>query len=233
MIAERLLPATGASVQIVVDRSQLALATVAAWWYGDPGRDLGIVGITGTDGKTTTAAMTVAALEAAGVRTGLLSTAALKVGAARADALAHVTTPEAPELQRALRAMRAAGDTAAVVEATSHGLALERVGEVPFDVAVFTNLSHEHLEFHGSFEAYRAAKRSLFERLAPARGRRPKPPTLPGGRAWPVGGIVNADDPEAAVFAAATRGAGAAPRHVRDRRGGGRPGHRRRVHDAR
>lgn len=210
VIAERLVPAAGAPVQVVVDHSQHALATVAAWWYGDPGRELGVVGITGTDGKTTTAAMTVAALEAAGVRTGLLSTAALKVGPARADALAHVTTPEAPELQRALRAMRGAGDAAAVVEATSHGLALERVGEVPFDVAVFTNLSHEHLEFHGSFEAYRAAKRSLFERLAPARGRQAKPPTLPGGRAWPVGGIVNADDPEAPAFAAATGGAGAA-----------------------
>ena len=210
VVAERLLPVAGPAVQVIVDSSQRALAVVAAWWYGDPGRDLGIVGITGTDGKTTTAAMTLAVLEASGVRTGLLSTAALKVGEAKADALAHVTTPEAPELQRALRAMRAAGDGAAVVEATSHGLALERVGEVPFDVAVFTNLSHEHLEFHGSFDAYRAAKRTLFERLAQA-GRRPaKPRTLPGGRAWPVGGIVNADDPESHVFAAAAHDAGAA-----------------------
>ncbi len=210
VVVERLLPVAGPAVQVIVDSSQRALAVVAAWWYGDPGRDLGIVGITGTDGKTTTAAMTLAVLEASGVRTGLLSTAALKVGEAKADALAHVTTPEAPELQRALRAMRAAGDGAAVVEATSHGLALERVGEVPFDVAVFTNLSHEHLEFHGSFDAYRAAKRTLFERLAQA-GRRPaKPRTLPGGRAWPVGGIVNADDPESHVFAAAAHDAGAA-----------------------
>jgi UDP-N-acetylmuramoyl-L-alanyl-D-glutamate--2,6-diaminopimelate ligase len=191
-----------------VERSQRALAVAAAWWYGDPGTDLGIIGVTGTDGKTTTAAMATAALEAAGIPSGLISTALLKVGQARADALAHVTTPEAPELQRALRAMRVAGDVAAVVEATSHGLALERVGEVPFDVAVFTNLSHEHLDFHGSFAAYRAAKRTLFERLGRPAGR-PKPASLPGGRGWPRGGIVNADDPEASTFGAATREAGA------------------------
>jgi UDP-N-acetylmuramoyl-L-alanyl-D-glutamate--2,6-diaminopimelate ligase len=206
------------AIQLVVDRSQLALATVAAWWYEDPAADLGVVGITGTDGKTTTAGMAVAALEAAGVRTGLVSTAEQKIGGVRADALTHVTTPEAPELQRALRAIRAAGDVAAIVESTSHGLALERVGEIPYDVAILTNLTHEHLEFHGTFEAYRAAKRSLFERLgtsgagasAGSRGRTRKPATLPGGRPWPRGGIVNADDPNAAVFAAATREAGAA-----------------------
>ena len=199
----------------MVDRSQLALASVAAWWYEDPGSALGVIGITGTDGKTTTAGMVVAALEAAGVRAGLLSTAEQKIGSVRAGALAHVTTPEAPELQLALRAMRAAGDAAAVVETTSHGLALERVGEIPYDVAILTNLTHEHLEFHGTFEAYRAAKRSLFERLAAdeqvggpsARVR--KPATLPGGRPWPRGGIVNVDDPNADVFASATRDAGA------------------------
>jgi UDP-N-acetylmuramoyl-L-alanyl-D-glutamate--2,6-diaminopimelate ligase len=209
IVAEHPLEGVRPPVLVLVDRSQHALATAAAWWYGDPGAELGIVGVTGTDGKTTTAAMCVAALEAAGVRTGLLSTAALKVGAARADALAHVTTPEAPELQRALRAMRAADDVAAVVEATSHGLALERVGEVPFDVAIVTNLSHEHLEFHGTFDAYRAAKRSLFERLGRPVGRPAKPASLPGGRGWPVGGIVNLDDPEADAFASAAREAGA------------------------
>jgi len=202
------------AIQLVVDRSQLALATVAAWWYEDPGAALGVIGITGTDGKTTTAGMAVAALEAAGVRTGLVSTAEQKVGDVRAGAWTHVTTPEAPELQRTLRAIRAAGDVAAIVESTSHGLALERVGEIPYDVAILTNLTHEHLEFHGTFEAYRAAKRSLFERLAAggngeSRARAPKPATLPGGRPWPRGGIVNADDPNAAVFASATREAGA------------------------
>ena len=209
VVLERPLPGLGA-VQLVVDRSQLALAVVAGWWYGDPSDRLGVVGVTGTDGKTTTAAMAVAALEAAGVRAGLVSTAEMKVGPARAEALAHVTTPEAPELQRALRAMDRAGDAAAVVETTSHGLALERVGGIAYDVAIFTNLTHEHLELHGTFEAYRAAKRSLFERLALDPARPAKPPTLPGGRPWPKGGIVNADDPSAAELAVATRAAGAA-----------------------
>jgi UDP-N-acetylmuramoyl-L-alanyl-D-glutamate--2,6-diaminopimelate ligase len=222
LVVERPVPAgdVAPAIQLVVDRSQLGLATVAAWWYGDPAATLGVVGITGTDGKTTTAGMAVAALEAAGVRTGLVSTADLKVGDVRTGALAHVTTPEAPELQRTLCAIRAAGDVAAILESTSHGLALERVGEIPYDVAILTNLTHEHLEFHGTFDAYRAAKRSLFERLgtrgagtgagvAADRVRAQKPATLPGGRPWPRGGIVNADDSNAAVFAAATRDAGA------------------------
>jgi UDP-N-acetylmuramoyl-L-alanyl-D-glutamate--2,6-diaminopimelate ligase len=209
LVVEHPIPEAGDAVQLVVDRSQHALAVVAAWWYGDPGRDLGIVGITGTDGKTTTAAMAVAVLEAAGIRTGLVSTAEQKIGPLRSDTLAHVTTPEAPELQLALRAMVEAGDVAAVVESTSHGLALERVGEIPYDAAIFTNLSHEHLEFHGTFAAYRAAKRSLFERLADAPGRGSKPATLPGRRPWPRGGIVNVDDGEAAAFESATWEAGA------------------------
>ena len=224
LVVERPLPGgdVAPAIQLIVDGSQLALATVAAWWYEDPAASLGVVGITGTDGKTTTAGMAVAALEAAGVPTGLVSTAELKVGGVCAGALAHVTTPEAPELQRMLRAIRAAGDAAAVIESTSHGLALERVGEIPYDVAILTNLSHEHLEFHGTFDAYRAAKRSLFERLgaggrgdgtggigSASRALTPKPATLPGGRPWPRGGIVNADDSSAAVFAAATWESGA------------------------
>jgi UDP-N-acetylmuramoyl-L-alanyl-D-glutamate--2,6-diaminopimelate ligase len=209
VVVERPVDAGRGVVQLVVDRSQLALAVVAAWWYEDPGRRLGVIGVTGTDGKTTTAAMAVAALEAAGVRTGLVSTAEQKIGSWRGATPAHVTTPEAPELQRALRAMVRAGDAAAVIESTSHGLALERVGEIPYDVAVITNLTHEHLEFHGTFEAYRDAKRSLFARLAVAVGAPSKPPTLPGGRPWPRGGIVNLDDPNADVFVAATRAAGA------------------------
>lgn len=184
VIVERPVAAPSPLVQLVVERSQSALAVAAAWWFGDPGRELGVVGITGTDGKTTTAGMVVAVLEAAGIRTGLVSTAEQKIGAVRAGTPSHVTTPEAPELQRALRAMVLAGDGAAVVETTSHGLALERVGEIPYDVAIFTNLSHEHLELHGTFEAYRAAKRSLFERLGRAGGSGTGSPAgVPGGAA--------------------------------------------------
>src|SRR6185295_2308286 len=181
--------------QVLVDRSGLALAAAATWWYGDPSAALGVVGITGTDGKTSTARLTASVLDAGGWQTGIVSTIGGRIGGSD-----EARPPHATDLQRALRAMVAAGDRVAVVETTSHGLALGRVNGVRYDIAVFTNLSHEHLELHGTFEAYRAAKRSLFERLAiddrnPAK-REP---------AWPRTGIVNVDDPNAASFAEATR----------------------------
>ena len=161
-------------VQLVVERSAAALATAAAWWYGDPSHELSVVGVTGTDGKTTTSFLSAAVLEAAGIPTGLVGTVETRVGAVRVATPGHVTTPGALELQRLLRAMVGAGDRAAVIETTSHGLAAERVGGIAYDAAVFTNLSHEHLEFHGTFEAYRAAKLSLFERLGTARPAKPR-----------------------------------------------------------
>ena len=162
--------------QLVVDDTRPALATAAAWWYGDPSAELAVVGITGTDGKTTTSFLATAALEAAGIRTGMTGTAATRIGGVQAANEAHATTPEAPELQRALRAMSGAGDRAAVIETTSHGLALNRVDAIAYDVAILTNLTHEHLELHGTWEAYRDAKLRLFEKLARG-GRRPASPT--------------------------------------------------------
>lgn len=203
-IVERGLPDV-ALPQLIVERAQVALATSAAWWYGDPSHELAVVGITGTDGKTTTAFLAVAALEAAGVRSGMIGTAATRVGGCEEPNEAHATTPDAPHLQAALRAMANGGDRAAVVESTSHGLALERVGSVAYDVAILTNVTHEHLEFHGSFEAYRDAKLSLFERLAAGRTATAKPPD----RAWPKTGIVNLDDPSAGQFIGVTQEAGA------------------------
>ena len=191
--------------QIVVDRSQAALAVAAAWWYGDPSREMGVVGITGTDGKTTTSFLATAVLEAAGISTGLLTTAELKVGELRSANPEHVTTPEAPNLQRTLRAMVDAGNRAAVVETTSHGLALDRVGGVVYDVAIFTNLTHEHLELHGTFEAYRDAKLSLFRRL-----RGDQVPRKSLARRWPAAAIVNHDDPSASLFEATAVSTGAA-----------------------
>jgi len=190
--------------QVVVDRSPLALAVAAAWWYGDPSAELGVVGVTGTDGKTSTTRLTASVLEAGGWPTGIVSTVGGRIGGTDEARPPHATTPQAPDLQKALRAMVVAGDRAAVVETTSHGLALGRVNGVRYDVAVFTNLSHEHLELHGTFEAYLAAKRSLFERLA-VDARNPGKP-VPG---WPRTGIVNVDDPAAGAFADATRAAGA------------------------
>jgi UDP-N-acetylmuramoyl-L-alanyl-D-glutamate--2,6-diaminopimelate ligase len=182
--------------QVLVDATRPALATAAAWWYGDPSRALTVVGITGTDGKTTTAHLAVAALEAAGRRTGMLGTIASRIGGVTEGHAVHATTPEAPELQGALRAMVDAGDAIAVLETTSHGLALDRVASVAYDVAILTNLTHEHLELHGTWEAYRDAKLSLFSRL---RDTSPKP-----GGIEPAG-IVNLDDPSAGVFIGVTR----------------------------
>jgi len=204
-IVERPLPAV-ALPQLVVARSRHALASAAAWWYGDPSRELGVVGITGTDGKTTTSFLAVAALDTAGIPAGLVGTIETKIGAVREPNPEHATTPEAPALQSAIRAMVAAGDRAAVVETTSHGLALERVGGIGYDVAILTNLTHEHLEFHGTWEAYRDAKLSLFERLAT--GERNPLKTI-AGRAWPKAAIVNLDDPSAGLFAGVAQEAGA------------------------
>ena len=190
--------------QLVVSSARTALATSAAWWYGDPSETLGVVGVTGTDGKTTTCFLAVAALEAAGVRTGMTGTAATRIGGIQAANAAHATTPEAPELQATLRAMALAGDAAAVIETTSHGLALGRVDSVAYDVAILTNLTHEHLELHGTWEAYRDAKLSLFERLA-VRGSSPSVTS----KAWPRTGIVNLDDPSAGAFVGVTQEAGA------------------------
>ena len=190
--------------QVVVDSTSIALATAAAWWYSDPTHALAVVGITGTDGKTTTSFLAVAALEAAGIRTGLISTAATRIGGAQEPNEAHATTPEAPALQARLRAMVAAGDEAAVIETTSHGLALGRVGSIAYDVAILTNLTHEHLELHGTWEAYRDAKLSLFERLAGGSSLAGK-----STNNWPKAGIVNLDDPSAGAFVGVAQEAGA------------------------
>ena len=188
--------------QLVVDRARTALAAAAAWRYDDPSRKLGVIGITGTDGKTTTCFLAVAALEAAGRSAGLIGTVDTKIGSVRESNEEHATTPEAPVLQAALRAMVADDNTVAVVETTSHGLALDRVAGVAYDVAILTNLTHEHLELHGSWEAYRDAKLSLFERL------REGPPN-PAKAGFPKSAIVNVDDPSAGLFAGVAQEAGA------------------------
>ena len=188
--------------QIVVDDARRALAATAAWWYGDPSLELGVIGVTGTDGKTTTSFLATAVLESAGISTGLITTAAAKIGSLRTANREHVTTPEAPQLQQLLRAMATAGNAAAIVETTSHGLALARVAEIAYDIAVFTNLTHEHLELHGTFEAYRDAKLSLFRGLAAGAAAKSL------GRPWPRAAVINADDPAASLFISAARGAG-------------------------
>ncbi len=184
--------------QLVVRRGSAALASAAAWWYGDPSRELLTVGITGTNGKTTTSFLTRAALEGTGLRTGLIGTIGIQVGGELRRNEEPNTTPGALDLQRLLREMVDAGEQAVVIETSSHGLAADRVASVDYDAAIFTNLSHEHLDFHGTFEAYRDAKLSLFSRLH----REAK-----GGRDGLA--IINADDGHAEGFAAAARATGA------------------------
>jgi UDP-N-acetylmuramoyl-L-alanyl-D-glutamate--2,6-diaminopimelate ligase len=199
VVAERALPNLPVP-QLLVPDARAGLALASAWLYGFPSLALGVIGVTGTDGKTSTSFMLRAMLESANLPTGLMSTVSAIAGG-KVIGGSRATTPEAPVLQAALAAMRDAGDRWAVVESTSHGLAQQRVGEVAYDVAVFTNLSHEHLEFHRTFEAYRAAKRTLFERLAISDGNPDK-----GFGKWAV---VNADDPTAADYADAAAAAGA------------------------
>jgi len=150
---------------LTVDDTAEALAWLSAAWEGFPGQQLVVIGVTGTDGKTSTANILFSILRAAGLRAGLLSTIRAVIGDEEEPLALHVTTPEAPVVQRYLRRMVEAGLTHVVVEATSHALAQSRVAAVPFDVAVVTNITHEHLDYHGSYDAYFAAKRRLFASL--------------------------------------------------------------------
>jgi len=124
-----------------------------------------VIGVTGTDGKTTTVALIHSILRAAGLRAGMISTVSAVVGTDELETGLHVTTPRAPEVQGYLARMVDAGLTHCVLEATSHGLAQGRVDAVDFDVAVVTNIQHEHLDYHGTWEAYRDAKAELFRKL--------------------------------------------------------------------
>ncbi len=150
---------------IVVPDARAALAQLCAAWYGFPSRKLRVIGITGTDGKTTTCTLTGAILTAAGYRVGTITTVAATIGERAIDTGLHTTTPDAPEVQRYLAQMVDAGAQYAVVEATSEGLAQRRLEAVEFDVAAVTNITHEHLYFHGTWENYREAKALLFRAL--------------------------------------------------------------------
>ncbi len=146
--------------------SPLALAQLAAAWHGFPARRLGMIGVTGTDGKTTTANLIYHILTAAGLRAGMITTVNAVIGEQVLDTGFHVTTPDALAVQGYLAEMVRAGLSHCVLEATSHGLAQRRVAACDFDVAVVTNVTHEHLDYHGTWEAYLQAKARLFASLA-------------------------------------------------------------------
>ena len=142
-----------------------ALTWIAAAFYNWPGRKLTVIGVTGTDGKTTTTNLIYQILLAAGIKAGMISTVNAVIGDEVLDTGFHVTTPDAHDVQRYLARMVEAGLTHVVLETTSHGWAQYRVDACEFDVGVVTNITHEHLDEHGSYENYRAAKARLFSSL--------------------------------------------------------------------
>jgi UDP-N-acetylmuramoyl-L-alanyl-D-glutamate--2,6-diaminopimelate ligase len=146
--------------QVVVRDSRAAMAPAADVFFGEPTRELEVVGATGTSGKTTTSFLLFAILAAAGRRPGLLGTVEARIGGERRGVVR--TTPEAIDLQRLFREMLDAGDRSCAMEASSHASVLHRLDRVRFRVLVFTNLSQDHLDFHGDMESYFQAKRRLF-----------------------------------------------------------------------
>ena len=176
----------GLSVPYVqVEDTRSALTWLAAAFHGHPGKKLTVIGVTGTDGKTTTSNLLYHALKAAGLRVGMISTVNAVIGDETLDTGFHVTTPDAHEVQAYLARMLAAGLTHVVLEITSHGLAQYRADAALFDIGVVTNITHEHVNDHGSLENYRLAKARLFQLLAET------PPK--DGRAIRLG-VLNRDD---------------------------------------
>ena len=195
--------------QLVVANSRLAMAAAADAFYGHPSRQLQVVGVTGTNGKTTTAFLLHAVLDAAGLRPGLLGTVEQRVGGVVEPVIR--TTPESVDLQATLRRMLDAGDCSCAMEVSSHALELERVACVRFAAAAFTNLTQDHLDFHGDMESYYRAKARLFARR-PGRCQR-------GRRVGPAAGQ-RGSRPRAHLHArAAAGGCGAAGGRDRRRRG--------------
>ncbi len=146
---------------VVVPRPRSVLGRVASWVYGDPSQSMDVIGITGTNGKTTTAYLVEAGFAKAGRVTGLIGTVETRIGAESLPS-AH-TTPEAPDLQAVLALMRERDVTAVAMEVSSHGLALGRVDGTTYAAAVFTNLSQDHLDFHADMDDYFKAKAKLFD----------------------------------------------------------------------
>lgn len=165
VLAQRTVDVPAAATVALVPDTLAALSPLAARLYGRPSSALTCIGVTGTNGKTTTTHFLEAIMKADGRPYGLVGTLGARLGEQLVFDLEH-TTPYAHELQRLLAAFREAGAAGAIMEVSSHALALHRVDDVDFDVAVLTNVTQDHLDFHGTFDEYRATKRRLFERAA-------------------------------------------------------------------
>ena len=177
---------------IRVRDSAAAVGLLAAAFHDHPSRKLVIIGVTGTDGKTTVCHLLHSILKHAGIKAGYISTISADFGDETASTGLHVTTPGAPQIQAYLARMLDAGLTHCILEMTSHGLAQKRLNGVDIDLAILTNVAHEHLDFHGSWERYRDAKAVMFRMLASA---------------WRKPGVaktalINNDDPSADYFGA-------------------------------
>ncbi len=185
VVAETSPPASIGVPWLRTADARLALAELSAVFYRHPSQELTVVGVTGTNGKTTVTYLLAAVFDAAGLRAGRIGTVTVRVGPSASDERdASHTTPEASELQRLLREMADRGCRACAMEVSSHALALERVAYLRFAAGIFTNLTRDHLDFHGDMQRYFDAKRRLFE-------------MLPSG----APAIVNIDDPRGVELA--------------------------------
>ncbi|MBI2862851.1 MAG: UDP-N-acetylmuramoyl-L-alanyl-D-glutamate--2,6-diaminopimelate ligase [Chloroflexi bacterium] len=189
LVLQRSVPTAQHLPRLLVPDSKRALALLAAAFYGHPGRRMGVIGVTGTDGKTTTCRLIAAILVQAGYQVGSLTTVGLQIGNRCEPPKFHMTTPGPIYVQQCLAEMASAECRYAVLEVSSHGLAQDRVLGCEFDVSVLTNIAPEHLDYHGTYEEYCATKAKLFDLLD----------------SWPKPGIpkvkvLNADDPAFSAF---------------------------------
>lgn len=184
---------------IRVEDPRFAMSPAAAAFYDYPCKDLVVIGVTGTEGKSTTVSLIFQLLRLCGKKAGFISTVDYCVADEVLPNPEHQTTPEALTIHRKLAEMRDNGLEYAVVESSSHGLSVRtnRLGDVLFDIGIMTNVTHEHLEFHGTHEQYKSDKANLFRALD-------KHDHVKGGKAIPSFGVVNEEDPAASYFRAAT-----------------------------
>lgn len=188
----------GLSVPYIrLENPRQALTWLAGSFYNWPARKLTVIGVTGTDGKTTTSNLIYKILIAAGIKAGMISTVNAVIGDEVLDTGFHVTTPDAHDVQNYLAKMVDAGLTHVVLETTSHGWAQYRVDACEFDIGVVTNITHEHMDQHGSYENYRAAKARLFSSLEWTRAKPHPQGAVPGN---PRLGVINRDDVKSFSF---------------------------------
>jgi UDP-N-acetylmuramoyl-L-alanyl-D-glutamate--2,6-diaminopimelate ligase len=192
VVVERPVDVPPGVARLVVPSGRAAWAWLSAAWHDFPSRRLTVVGVTGTDGKTSTSSLIGAILAAADRRVGLVTTVAAEIAGRSLDTGFHTTTPEPPEIQAYLAEMVEQRTEVAVLETTSHALALDKVLGIDYDVAVVTNVTHEHLDFHGSWPAYLEAKARLFRGLTTS-ARKPGQPKV---------AVLNAEDESFAPLSA-------------------------------